>query len=405
MNLSSPDFIKDLDHSALVSEAIPVSTVHLLYMFIKKYNEYPTVLSNGEELLHLSVLLKKLRKNKKFQIIHEIRKNLFNHLDDSSIVSLVFEYGEGIIVCLSGMYSINEPEFYSSEVVKKFSAEDILVDSVTVLYTRDSKDNLNELIKIFKKCEIEINESNSLINMITFEDNHFGVRELPIINNYNLNNEELELHYGENFSEFNSKLIAKLVEKKKGLVLFHGEPGTGKTHYIRHLISELSKLEKTIVYIPTVLIDNILDPSFISFLTEYVSTIDNTIILVIEDAESLLIDRESSSNYGISNLLNITDGILNDILGIQVIATFNTKEDNIDTALLRPERLISRKYFGKLSNTDIQSLVKHLDIPNFVQTSDKMSLAEVYALKNQNEIILHNLVEEDTTRKFGFSNN
>jgi hypothetical protein len=68
---------------------------------------------------------------------------------------------------------MNEPEFYSSEVVKKFDAEDILVDSVTVLYTRDAKDNLNELIKIFKKCEIEINASNYMIGMITFEDNHF----------------------------------------------------------------------------------------------------------------------------------------------------------------------------------------------------------------------------------------
>ena len=43
---------------------------------------------------YTSTLMKKIKKNDKFTCMHEIRKNLFNHEDDSNIISLVFSYGE-----------------------------------------------------------------------------------------------------------------------------------------------------------------------------------------------------------------------------------------------------------------------------------------------------------------------
>ena len=59
-------------------------------------------------------------------------------------------------------------------------------------------------------------------------------------------------------------------------------------------------------------------------------------ILIIEDAERVISDRESNgSPAGVSNILNLTDGILGDCLNIQVIATFNMKREKIDQALLR----------------------------------------------------------------------
>lgn len=63
--------------------------------------------------------------------------------------------------------------------------------------------------------------------------------------------------------------------------------------------------------------------------------------IVIEDAEDLLVSRDTNHNSGISMLLNLTDGLLGQSLGIQVICTFNTHVSNIDRALLRKGRLIA----------------------------------------------------------------
>ena len=38
----------------------------------------------------------------------------------------------------------------------------------------------------------------------------------------------MELNYGKGFTETHEKILDKLKNKKHGLFLFHGEPGTGK---------------------------------------------------------------------------------------------------------------------------------------------------------------------------------
>ena len=63
-------------------------------------------------------------------------------------------------------------------------------------------------------------------------------------------------------------------------------------------------------------------------------------VLVIEDAERVISDRQGhGSSAGVSNILNLTDGILGDCLNIQIIATFNMARERIDSALLRKGRL------------------------------------------------------------------
>ena len=54
-------------------------------------------------------------------------------------------------------------------------------------------------------------------------------------------------------------------------------------------------------------------------------------------------------NSNLAMILNITDGILGESLGIQIIATFNTDVQNIDPALKRKGRLKSAYEFKALS--------------------------------------------------------
>jgi ATP-dependent 26S proteasome regulatory subunit len=114
------------------------------------------------------------------------------------------------------------------------------------------------------------------------------------------------------------------------------------------------------------------EPSIIPFLMEHKNA-----ILVIEDAERVISDREGNgSPAGVSNILNLTDGILGDCLSIQIVATFNMKREKIDQALLRKGRLIAEHKFSKLSVEESNSLLKHLKKDH--EVTEGMTLADIY---------------------------
>lgn len=191
---------------------------------------------------------------------------------------------------------------------------------------------------------------------------------------------DIALNYGEQFIKVHEKIVDRLNEDKgKGLVLLHGVPGTGKTNYIRHLCG---KLNKEIIFIPPFMADSIASPDFITFLLEHTNS-----ILVIEDAEKIVLDREgdSSSRQGVSNLLNITDGLLSDCLSIQIIATFNTSRDKIDKALLRKGRLIAEWKFDSLSVENTNKLLESLGRED--RTDIPMTLTEIYNIDDEVNVV------------------
>lgn len=149
--------------------------------------------------------------------------------------------------------------------------------------------------------------------------------------------------YNEDFKKEDTKIRDFIAEDdKSGLVILHGEKGTGKSTYIKYLVHSFP--DKKFVYVPANLVNLLGDPSFGSFLT----TLDNHII-VLEDCENVIQDRKSQYNASsVSLLLNLTDGILSDDLGMKFICTFNDDMKNIDSALLRKGRLISKYEFKPL---------------------------------------------------------
>ena len=200
--------------------------------------------------------------------------------------------------------------------------------------------------------------------------------------------------------KFNTDLIERLTSKTKGLTLLHGDPGTGKTTFVRYLIKEIMKSNKrnNILYFPPTMVDFITEPSFINFVSEWVSDNDGKTYLLIEDAEPLLESRNQGRNLGITNLLNLTDGILNDIFNIQIIATFNTNLQNLDKALLRPERLLARKEFKELTIEHAKQLAEYLEIDKDLIKS-KMSLADIYSLKKESKPLTHDI---ENSSRIGF---
>lgn len=188
----------------------------------------------------------------------------------------------------------------------------------------------------------------------------------------------VEDNYNDDFKQFSDDTIDKLkVTNTSNLFLFHGEPGCGKTHYIRHLIKQLCDNGQRVIYFPQENISFLSNPEFLNFIREYQES-----VLVVEDAENLLVSREfTHSNPALSNILNLTDGLMSDFLKLKFVCTFNTEISKIDSALLRKGRITGKYEFKKLDIDKANILLKKHG-KNHV-TKEPMKLTDVYNFEDE----------------------
>lgn len=184
---------------------------------------------------------------------------------------------------------------------------------------------------------------------------------------------DLDLFYEDDFKEVDAVIRKRLNAKKdKGIVLLHGLPGTGKTTYLRYLVG---KLKKRVLFLSPNVAGNLMDPDFIDLLIDNPDT-----VVIIEDAENIIMDRRTSGSSAVSNLLNISDGLLADFLNVQLVCTFNSPVTMVDSALMRKGRLIAKYAFEKLSIGKAQRLSNHLGFDTTI--GRPMTVAEI---SNQHE--------------------
>lgn len=179
---------------------------------------------------------------------------------------------------------------------------------------------------------------------------------------------DIDLFYEDDFKEIDALIQKRLNRKKdKGIVLLHGLPGTGKTTYLRYLVG---KLKKRVLFLSPNVAGNLMDPEFIDLLIDNPNT-----VVIIEDAENIIMDRRATGSSSVSNLLNISDGLLADFLNVQLICTFNSSLTLVDNALMRKGRLIAKYEFDKLSIEKAQRLNDHLGFKKII--NKPMTVAEI----------------------------
>lgn len=250
---------------------------------------------------------------------------------------------------------------YVSECVF-YKKEKFYKGNVSIFYSEETP-AFNYLKKYIIKHKVN-EEKKGVLNLICKTPTGFSLKE------YEIKSEEIDFNsnYNADFKDIDSLILKRLNEENgKGLALLYGKPGSGKTSYIRHLIS---KLDKRVLYMPPDMASELSNPGLIPFLSD----IPNS-ILIVEDAENVLIKRQGQHNQAISNILNLSDGLLSDCLKIQILATFNTDLSNIDDALLRKGRLIAKYEFGELTQDRVNNLSKKLGIKF---SKDSATLAEIY---------------------------
>ena len=290
------------------------------------------------------------------------------------------------IIDLFSDFEVLETYSYAkNNITEKDRLDDIYLINkkykVVIYATYQSNNNYHIKLLYYKTIPKEIYDRVSEIkatddksmDYIFYVTNSNGSIELDIME-YERKKVDIKDNYNDDFYEVDENIKSSLRETKAGIHIFYGTPGTGKSTYIKHLISEI---DKRFIYCPSSLVPQLANPAFISLLSNRC----RNGIFIIEDAEEVLAADGSGRNSAISNVLNISDGILGDALNIQIIATFNTEFNNLDPAILRKGRLLSMYEFNKLDISKAQKILESLGINETIK--EPMTLADIYNYANK----------------------
>jgi len=203
-------------------------------------------------------------------------------------------------------------------------------------------------------------------NVLVLQDGMFSTENVSTANFESVSIQEF---YNDDFVEVDTVIVDAIGKKGSGMVLLHGEPGTGKTTYIKHLISKFK--DREFIFVQNDFVKDLLKPGFISFLLN-----NKNAILIIEDAEKVVASRDNfTEDSVVSTILQLTDGLFSDFLNIKIICTFNTDIDRIDKALLRKGRMIAKYHFLPLTTEKTAALAKKLGLDN---VTGGLTLAEIF---------------------------
>ncbi|CAF1498033.1 unnamed protein product [Adineta steineri] len=375
--------LPNISMEALVQFNIPGDRYAMssIRLFLSKYHALPCLLTcmsgTDRKLLHVTTILDYLCNEFKHDLNTDLITGNYNSQTNQMDIGARFcDLKNGIMLEFQDIYL--NPGVLNPNQLKADKSDDgfSIAQTITIYYLPHQMTSVSELCKSFYKMTVLSPEPSITFTLHMVCRNQGGYYlscitiKKPLIT-------DLALYYGNDFVSVHEKIIKSLnTLENKGIVLLHGIPGSGKTHYIRYLIHEIQG--KTLIYVPPDMAKEISSPDFLPFLMQYPDS-----ILIIEDAENIIKDRNESSfpSQAVANLLNLSDGLLGDAMHQQIVATFNCDLTTIDPALLRKGRLIANYEFNKLDLENSKILSEKLGFGT-KNITEPMTLAEIY---NQND--------------------
>lgn len=303
-------------------------------------------------------------------VLEAMTNNILKEDDPRPIVYTINQFGENekqdIVFCC-----ILKDRHVCVRIDNELSECYILYDETSVALAETIKGIIKENLS-FKT------DSQNTVFKLNYSNGYYSLTEANVnaVDDFNVKKQ-----YNDNFIAQDEKIRNFIKEdKKSGLVILHGEMGTGKTTYIKKLIND--NPNRKFIFITSNLVALLADPSFSSFLPKLTDS-----VLILEDCEEAVKSRQVNGNSNIvSILLNMTDGLLSDDLSLKFICTFNEDVKNIDSALLRKGRIISKYEFEPLCKEKAAALLSDIwedkDIP-VPEITKPMTLADIYNYKEE----------------------
>ncbi len=181
------------------------------------------------------------------------------------------------------------------------------------------------------------------------------------------------------------------------LILFHGEPGTGKSHAIRMLLKEWSawcagdyivdpeRFFGHADYMLSVILDAYGEGQFAKVEFDARESDKKSHLIILEDTDEVLTaDAKERQGQAVSRLLNLTDGLLGQGLELLVLITTNERIDKLHPAVTREGRCVADLEFGKLSAEESRIWCEKHGVPAEFKAA---TLAHLYSLTSSKKKI------------------